>query len=729
MHIHLLPVYSCPAANLPQGVTLPTGWSHPAWHQAATLEALRDPTVDVVINTAMTGDGKSLTIVLETFFGERYYSVLAMYPTNELARDQEGQMQQYIATFKPQGKPRVSRLSGPELEIYAENEDLRKAAALNTLSQQREILLTNPDIFHYLHQGAYLRKGDSPDLLWGRMDKDFNLFVFDEFHIFDAPQIASVINTMLLIRHTNQPKKFLFLSATPDQPLIDLLEKSGFRTKVINPQAENKYQFPTTELERQTLADQHWRQVVRGIDLKFVSLPLQAKALEEWLRAQGEMILEHFMQQPGTKGAIILNSIAAVKRLLPYFRELFQVKGLVVSENTGLSSKSVKEKSLQADLVLGTSTIDVGVDFKINLLLFESADAGSFIQRLGRLGRHDGYTRDGQWIAFTYFTAYALVPNFFAERLFLGSEAPLIEEGTYERPFFHEQVRATYRRVNEFEQYYQRWGGVQSLYLYQQLNNKTVRETYAGSREAFKASAEAAFKTNLNAIFMRRKEWQGQWKALYGENAKGNPIAEDAISFRGTSPLSCGLYDLTESTLAERFKSYELPGILSNLETEAMTKAEFLRLIEGSVEKTGQPIPKGRFREALAFMKLRGYREERLDWKFIYSGDIVSAAQTWKVQVLKGFNVWQPGNPWITNLNEQLQKKFFVCYPVLRPAAEVRAQLQLPMHFQLYPLTDNPHGSSPYSIAFGQSALLLDTLASSKTEGDHGYVKQKGGRA
>ncbi|WP_218082405.1 type I-D CRISPR-associated helicase Cas3' [Anthocerotibacter panamensis] len=710
MHIHLLPVYSCSASELPEGVTLPEGWKGLSWHQTETVKALRDPNIDVVINTAMTGDGKSLTIVLETFFSESYYCVLAMYPTNELARDQESQMKEYIATFKPTGEPRVSRLSGPELEVYAENEGLPKYAALNTQSQQHEILLSNPDIFHYLHQGAYLRKGDSPDLLWGRIDKDFNLFVFDEFHVFSAPQIVGVINTLLLIRNTNRNKKFLFLSATPDQQLINLLEKAGFRVKVINPHDKGKYQFPENIVTQQELEEQHWRQVARKIDLHFVSLQLQAKALEEWLRAEGAMIRDQFVQFPGTKGAIILNSIAAVKRLLPYFQELLAPLGLTVSENTGLSSKSVKEKSLEADLVLGTSTIDIGVDFKINLLLFESADAGSFIQRLGRLGRHDGYTRAEVWIPFTQFTAYALVPNFFAERLFQGPEAPLMAEGIYDRPFFHEQVRAKYRRVNEFERYYHCWGAVQSLHLYQQLKNRTVRETYSGSQVAFQEAAEAVFKTKLTAVFMRRKEWQEQWKEISGGKA-GNPIAEDAISFRGTSPLQCGIYDLTETSSEERFKSYELPGILSNLETEPITEAEFMRLLKVSEEKTGQPIAKGRFKNSLLFVKLKRYRKERLDWKFLYSGDIVSTAQRWKVQILSGLRVWQPGNPWINTLNDRLQRHYFVCFLVLRPVAEVRAQLQLPMHFQLYPLANEPYGSTPYSIAFGQAALLLDTLS------------------
>jgi len=41
-------------------------------------------------------------------------------------------------------------------------------------------------------------------------------------------------------------------------------------------------------------------------------------------------------------------------------------------------------------------------------------------------------------------------------------------------------------------------------------------------------------------------------------------------------------------------------------------------------------------------------------------------------------------------------------------------RLRLPMHFQLYPISDQysiHEPTQPYSLAFGQSALLLDTLA------------------
>jgi CRISPR-associated endonuclease/helicase Cas3 len=707
--IMLKSVYSCPSVEVPVDIKLPDNWLL-VWHQTETLKALRDPAIDVVFNTAMTGDGKSLAAYLEVLQGECY--AVGLYPTNELARDQETQIKNYIANFNPRHNPRVVRLSGADLEVYAENEGLRKGAAIANRSGQSEVLLTNPDIFHYLHRGAYLTRDDAPDKLWGRIDKDFDLFIFDEFHVFAAPQISSVINTMLLIRCTNRRKKFLFLSATPDEQMIQRLEKAGFRCHVIDPVKANKYQFPNTSEQQQQLKSDGWRQVARAIELHCIPLESTSKASEIWLKEHSDRIFTYFQSYPDSKGAIILNSVAAVKRLMPFFQELLQPLGLVVGENTGLSGKEEKARSLSADLVLGTSTIDVGVDFKINFLIFESSDAGNFIQRLGRLGRHDGYEKDAKEIQFKDFTAYALVPNFLVERLFQGESPPLDDGSSYDRTFLNQTIRDKYRQINDFRGYYKRWGAVQSFRLLYDLGDRKIQQQYAGSREAFQAACEQVFETSLNKVADRVSGWAKDWQRLSGK--KGNPIAEDACSFRGSSPLQCGLYDVTESNEADRFKTYDLPGVLANLEIEMMTEAAFLRSLQDTAQRTGEPIPKGRFAYCLAFMKLLGYREERSNWKFAYPGDLSAIADAWKVQVLTGIEIWQPDNRWAGEINKRLRKEGLVGYVIRRPVNEVRMRLRLPMHFQIYPISDNfsfHDATAPYSVAFGQSALLLDTLA------------------
>lgn len=715
--INLKPVYS-QTIPTPEGIKLPDGWKLRR-HQLETLQALRDTNLDILFHYAMTGDGKSLAAYLETM--QTNCCAIGLYPTNELSRDQKTQIQGYIEQFHPEFEPRIHQLSGQELEIYAENEKLKKSSAIASRAGNSEILLTNPDIFHYLHQGAYLTPEDSPDKLWGRIDKDFDLFIFDEFHVFSAPQIASVINILLLIRHTNRRKKFLFLSATPNHQLMDRLQQVGFRCREINPNQANYYQFPDTLKEKEKLSSQDWQEILHSTTLNFIPLESTSAASEIWLKENSDVILQHFQKHPGSKGAIILNSIAAVKRLTPFFRHLLEPHGLTVGENTGLSGKTEKLQSLNADLVLGTSTIDVGVDFKINFLFFESADSGTFIQRLGRLGRHDRYQRHDQIIQFQNFTAYALTPNFLVERLFQGENPPLVDQENYDRPFFHNQIYAHYRKINDFEKYYQRWGAVQSVKLWKQLSSKTIKSVYSKSQKAFQTDCEIVFDTSLKKVIGRIYGWQKDWQQLSGQK-NGNPIAEDAYSFRGSSSLQCGLYDLTESQEIDRFKTYSLPGILSNLEIEMIPEAGFMRLLRETAEKYQTPIAKGHFKHCLGFMKLQGYRQERLNWKFTYPGRLQEIGDRWKVQVLTGIEVWQPENYWCREINRQLKKQALVCYVLRHPVAEVKMRLRLPMHFQIYPISDQASihdPTPPYSIAFGQSALLLDTLAYS--------LKGKGG--
>lgn len=733
--IKLKPIYSsCPASNIPKEIKLPDGWLL-SWHQRETYLALNNPKVDVVINTAMTGDGKTLAGDLDVIFGDSL--ALKMYPTNELARDQELSAREYLKQFKLKDKPRINRLSGQDLEIYAEQEGIKKKTAIKTRADQSEIILTNPDIFHYLHRGAYLTTYDNPDLLWNKIDKRFDLFVFDEFHVFSAPQIASVINTMLLIRHTNRRKKFLFLSATPDRDFIDRLIQAGFKTKVIDPIAENKYRFPTTQAEASELKKHNWREVSRQIKLNFIALEsgstrtshvleetsrTVSSSSETWLKENSDRILELFTKHPGSKGAIILNSIAAVKRLVSYFAELLKPLSLIVGENTGLSGQEAKNQSLAADLVIGTSTIDVGVDFKINFLFFESADAGNFIQRLGRLGRHDGYEKDGEFIEFNNYIAYALVPNFLVERLFLKDSASLQVEQEYDRVFFHQVMRDEYRQINDFCGYYSRWGAIQSVKLCFQLGHPNIKARYQSDLERLQQDCETVFNTSLKKTVGKIKGWEKEWKEL-SNNRSGNPIAEDASSFRGVSYLQCGLYDLTETNEADHFKTYGLPGILSNLEIETITKAEFDRLLAATSKKINTPIPKSRFNYCLGFMKLHCYREERLNWNFTYQGDLKDIAEAYKVMVLTNIQVWQPENYWISQISKQLKKQALVSYVLPFPVAEIKNRLRLPMHFQIYPISDRTsvHGTIPYSIAFGQSALLIDTLAH--------WLKSKGGES
>lgn len=92
MNISLFPVYSKVAepTAVPQKLRqrLPSGWQL-SEHQVKTYDTLLNRQVEVVFNTALTGDGKSLAAYLPVLINN--YHAFGMYPTIELSRDQARQ--------------------------------------------------------------------------------------------------------------------------------------------------------------------------------------------------------------------------------------------------------------------------------------------------------------------------------------------------------------------------------------------------------------------------------------------------------------------------------------------------------------------------------------------------------------------------------------------------------------------------------------------------------------
>lgn len=688
----LKPVYSCPTEENLEGVDLPEGWTL-SWHQAETFKALSNPEIDIVFNTAMTGDGKSLAAYLKAMTGRNY--TLAMYPTNELARDQERQVESYKTQFQPKDyDPDIFRLTGAILEDLVEAKNLSsKQQGILYAIENAEILLTNPDIFHYIHSFRYLRRssknpnrGDNADKIFRKIDELYKIFIFDEFHILPSPQVTSILNSILLMRHTTANKKFLFLSATPNESLLDFLHRVDLKFRVINPVDENKYCFSLDSDK------ENWRAISQSITLTFPSeLEPKAKASYQWLVNNAEStILQFFLDYPGSKGAIILNSIASVYKLSGLLKPLFSENNLQVLTNTSLTGKTERSQSLaQADLLIGTSTIDVGVDFKINFLVFEASDSGNFIQRFGRLGRHPDFLPRP-------YQAYALIPNFLVSRLF-GEEGSLKDTEECNRISFNQAICDNWSFINQFESYPQRWGSVQSWYVWNELSRDHMKKVYLDAAENFKTDTEKVFQFDM----LKKK---GQVHHCI-QHKKKKVIAE-ALSFRGSSQLDCAIYDAMnpDEPEPERFKTYHLPGLLSNFVFETMDKDDFLQRVQAS------GLPQRRFQDALYYLKLKDYREVRENWYFYYAqDDFDRIKQSNRVQVLKKLELEGTAIP--TGLRRAISRRGLVCCISEHDRTTLRVKYGLPMQFQAYGLSDRiDDPKPPYTIAFGQSALMLETL-------------------
>ncbi|MCP4418632.1 MAG: type I-D CRISPR-associated helicase Cas3' [Chloroflexi bacterium] len=684
--ITTLPVYS----KLADKIALPTAVSqrqpdhiHLSEHQLETYNAVIGEEYDVVINTAMTGDGKSLAAYLPSLLhGE---SLLGMYPTNELARDQQENLP---ATMKSWGCKLTgpTRMTAADLDkLVRENKVRSKRGGIDLLTDNNEIILTNPDIFHYLAQFFYTTHSETPDMRFmRRIVNNFEYFIFDEFHIFEAPQVVAVVNTLLLIREFSRNKKrFLFLSATPDNLLVEYLEKADFKVKVVDTNGRYRH-------TRDSLDSAQWRPIIRESDIFFDALTPDYR-IEQWIDGHIDEILQFFREQPVAKGAIIVNSVASAYRLKDKLQPEFEKIGRTAELNTGLSSDEIKKISRECDLLIGTSTVDVGVDFKINFLIFESRDAGTFLQRLGRLGRHK---KDDDGRSFTIFRAYALVPRYIEERLFKGKDKEpslLANDAEINRETLAKAIEYAYPPPARFPQYARQWGWIQSTHVFYALGKKPIRETYQTGRKNLARYYQKLFHFSVSKAI-----------PLYNDlrkDSKRKLLVYEAQSFRGSSPLQCGLIDMTDG---QKIKKYSLISLMLNGRLQWIDPEEFKDIAAQSWGEQSQFDTD----ELLGWFRFEGFTDERRKLAI----ELNHQVRTWDANRL--------GSPqmlgkiglncdvdWINVLNRHMERRQFVVTVCHIHPAELRPFLYLPPMFRLFDYTDLDGQTG--TITFAREALLL----------------------
>lgn len=488
----------------------------------------------------------------------------------------------------------------------------------------------------------------------------------------------------------NQRKRFLFQSATPNALMQTYMARAGLRYQMIGGQYTHCWHDPDPA---------QWRRILQGS-----TIDLASGTVEEWITQHGEDILLAFFQchSPAAKGAVIVNSVAQAKRLVVRLKALLEPYGFRVGENTGLTSRTLRAASFDCDLLVGTSTVDVGVDFQINFLLFESRDAGSFLQRLGRLGRHSGYVRDGQTINFgNHFEAYALLPPWTLETLYkptLPDVTPLTEGMEINREALIAAVQAAYPPVADFAQYARYWGGFQSTRVIGELGQYVIRGAYETVRQKLAQRYQQTFQINLG-------QKARNYKRLHEEQPL---LLDEATSFRGSSYFTCGVLDANEQG-ADQIKTYDLFSLIANGDLEPLTAAEFWN----RVDKYGlahRPLER---QEPMAFFRLRGFRTERTQYWIELQHDLMgwSADRFGCATVLTGVTIDTPFAheiPGLDAINRTLEKRKV---PALLCAGcnsfDLKRRLRLPMLFALYELRSRD-GLTNGAIAFGREALLLD---------------------
>jgi CRISPR-associated endonuclease/helicase Cas3 len=636
-------------------------------HQVATWKAILDPDVDVVFNTAMTGDGKSLAAYLPAFQDRKH--IIAMYPTNELIQDQHAALPNYEQRLKIQ-MPANALMYGAEItRLMSEHGTKVRLEEVRSLLSRHAILLTNPDLVHlmmsYQYGWDYLRK-ELPTTIGAY----FDYFLFDEFHVFGVPQVIAVMN-MLGYLHVgyrdkpNERKKFVFLSATPSKLMNGLLERGGLRYRRI----EGHY--------RSTNKD-GYRCILQGCDLHLDEAS-QEKPIEAWIEERLEDIHQFFRAHIDSKAAILVYSVATARRIYERCKDYFEPLGITVGENTGLTNKDDRKDSYNKHILVGTTTVDIGVDFHINYLIFEAWNAGSFLQRFGRLGRHAGYGM---------YEAHALIPRFVLERL----QKHFGVEDEVERETFNLAIREAFPTEQEFEQYARRWGVVQAAQVVESLKSMSKQDENSAFTGALVEQYEQLYGSPEKPVMQKASKKYWRLRHDYA------PIIEELSSFRGQSPLSCGVWDSDD-----HLKSYDLFFLLANTEYSVMQKEEFLQ----EVRRRG--LDERDYKEQLLYLRVWRYVPERMQLVLGLQLRLADSPDAMhKALATDGFFVKEPHATWLDVVNRHIKRLSLTCILSDFGRNELKQKFNLGGVFPIYRLQDKT--GQEYSVAFGQEALLLDTL-------------------
>lgn len=367
----------------------------PLYHQMRTLEALHNH--DLVMNTYNTGTGKTVASLLYLFeLNGTGKNVLFIAPTNALLAQHASDIAAFVADNNLDFK--VLRVTATEMRALERGQrpDQRPGEILQQLirnylefdasavRRQPIILVVNPDIFYYalyFRYGAHDRRN-----IFERFLTAFDYLVVDEFHYYDAKQLANFLFAFALFEQLGyfavRGRKVCLLSATPTQTVATYLDRI-FGTRWVRVGPDNE---PTDSVDLPTTPA-----------LAPLILEVESGRLEDWID-QGTAMLRVRLQQ-GEDGAIISSSLATINMIHDQLRRT--IDPAVLGRITGPEPEEERQNATARRLILATPTVDIGYNFTkfgktrqaIDFMICDARYGDELTQRIGRAGRVLGQTQ------------------------------------------------------------------------------------------------------------------------------------------------------------------------------------------------------------------------------------------------------------------------------------------------------------------------------------------------
>ncbi len=342
--------------------------------QKETIDAIKNSQSKIIIVEAPVGSGKSYIIrnLMQNpdFFKRK--PIILTYPTKILMDAQISALSKELPNVSiwPDSLPSANAInvfyySSSSLVSYLRKQSLdfklQKSELINEMLRDfgflsnKSMIVTSPDVLHLLvNRKAYKGSKRIQNLLNGAY------IFFDEFHLY-----SNLKNFPILIQNLleGMASKIIFLSATPYQnvELEQIIEKNPSEfIDFKNSQSDNKgtvFNYPLA---------------VEICPFNYIDLNQNLNKLME------------FIPKSEKPMAIIFDSVFRLQKIKKRLEEKFSDKFKII-EWSGFKKDnvSIDEKTV----VLGTSSIEVGIDMYFKTLITEVSYWTSAIQRIGRVGR------------------------------------------------------------------------------------------------------------------------------------------------------------------------------------------------------------------------------------------------------------------------------------------------------------------------------------------------------
>ncbi|MBD3158018.1 MAG: type I-D CRISPR-associated helicase Cas3' [Candidatus Lokiarchaeota archaeon] len=374
-------------------------------YQADAVEQLRTEDKCLLQIHAGTGMGKTAIAVMGVVESSPKRAVM-VYPTNELIDNQQQSIRKTCRALGVE-EPDIVRVHSAEMRRLITEEDYRsksKALADNLrppLKDKPKFILTNPDTLHLVLRFKYGR---------GRYNEQaarvlnvlgsYSTLVLDEFHYYELRELSALYFDLCFAGFLGMFSRILLMTATPHSGLERYLNHVAAASDMQTPQ-------PVTAQEADS-----GRQVIHEVD--FSILPENdddLKQMADYLierRDELATLREENKASDYLPACVILNSVIDARSLTEMLLASEEFEDGEIKESHGLVPQNIRRERESALVLVGTSAIEVGIDFDTSYLLFQAWSASSAVQRIGRVGRH----RSGRALLFApkyvyrYFDTY-----------------------------------------------------------------------------------------------------------------------------------------------------------------------------------------------------------------------------------------------------------------------------------------------------------------------------------